>query len=292
MKKYRAELLAAAGCALGEGPIYDEARHGLYWVDISDNRIFCMDLATGRYLYTQLDRPIGSMVLTDGGKLLTALDDGFYLLDGLRCTPYCRMAEAMAENIRFNDGKCDPAGRFVAGTQVTPNNAELGALFSAAEKGSYRVLAEKLGCSNGLAWTEDGKTLYHIDTLVEKPSRLWAYDYDVETGAVSNPRIALEFTEEAARGILMDGMTIDRDGNLWIAEWNGWGVGCWDPRTGEKIAWVDVPAERVSCCCFGGKDYDTLYITSAAGGGEHAGGVFTARVGVQGFPAVKFRENI
>lgn len=290
MKTYRAELLADAGCALGEGPIYDEERGGLYWVDISDNRIFYFDPISRRYLHTQLDRPIGSMVLTHRNRLLTALDDGFYLLDGLRYTPYCRMAEAMEENIRFNDGKCDPAGRFVAGTQVTPNNAEKGALFSCGEKGRYRVLAEKLGCSNGLAWTEDGRTLYHIDTLVEVPSRLWVYDYDPETGEVANPRIAKEYADEAAKGILMDGMTIDRDGNLWIAEWNGWGVGCWDPKTGEKIAWVDVPAEKVTCCCFGGRDFDTLYITTAAGAGQHAGGVFAAKVEAKGFPAVKFHE--
>lgn len=290
MKQYRAELIAPAGCTLGEGPIYDDARRGLWWVDIADNRIFYVDLNTGRYLWTQLDKPIGSMVVTDKDRLLAAMDDGYYLIDGLRCIPYCSMAADMAENVRFNDGKCDPAGRFVAGTQVTPNDAELGALFSSGEKGSYRVLAGKLGCSNGLAWTEDGRTLYHIDTLVEVPSRLWVYDYNVETGEVAHPRVAKKYVEEAAQGILMDGMTIDRGGNLWIAEWNGWGVGCWDPKTGEKIAWVDVPAEKVTCCCFGGQDFDTLYITTAAGEGEHAGGVFAAKVEAKGFPAVKFHE--
>lgn len=291
VKEYQATLLLDAGCALGEGPVYDETRDGLYWLDIEKNRIHYLDFASGRSLYLQLDRPIGSMVLTDRGRILAGMDDGVYMIEDLRITPYCLMAEAADEAIRFNDGKCDPAGRFVVGTQVTPNDAELGNLFSVSGKDTYRILNPGLGCSNGLAWTADGKTLYHVDTLVKVPSRIYAFDYDPETGAATNRREVIDYTPLAEKGCLADGMTIDRDGNLWLADWGGYGISCWDPRTGERIARVSVPAEKVSCCAFGGKDYKTLYITTAAGNGAYAGGIFTAETGAAGYPPVRFREE-
>lgn len=290
MKKYQAELLYDAKCALGEGPVFDEARNGLYWLDITDNRIYFLDFASGQCVYTQLDRQIGSIVPTDRGRFLAGMDNGVYLIDGLQYTPYCLMPESEPAYARFNDGKCDPAGRFIVGTQAAPNEAGLAHLFTVDAKDSYRIITGGIGCSNGLAWTQDGKTMYYVDTTSKTPSRICAFDYDVETGEATNRRDIIDFSKEAAKGILADGMTIDRDGNLWIAEWGGYGVGCWDPKTGEKIAWVDVPTERVSCCTFGGKDYATLYITTADGNGEHSGGVFAVKMDTSGFPACKFRE--
>ena len=130
--------------------------------------------------------------------------------------------------------------------------------------------------------------MYHVDTISARPSEITAADYDPKTGAVTNRRPVIDFSKEAGQGILADGMAIDRDGNLWIAEWNGYCVGCWDPETGEKIAQVQVPVARVSSCAFGGKDYQTLFITTAAGDGEHAGDIFCAKVEAVGYPAVKF----
>ncbi|MBQ4641108.1 MAG: SMP-30/gluconolactonase/LRE family protein [Oscillospiraceae bacterium] len=290
MKVIQAELLVDSRCKLAEGPIYDHQRNGLYWLDIEANRIYYMDLSSERVLYIQMDRPIGSIVLTDKGNILAGMDDGVYLINELRCEPYCLMKEAAAENIRFNDGKCDPAGRFIVGTQVNPNNAELGCLFSVTGKNTYEVLSCGLGCSNGLAWTTDGKTMYHVDSLVQTPSKVFAYDYNVETGTATNRREIIDYAPLAQKGILADGMTIDCQGNLWIAEWGGYGVGCWDPRTGTKIAHVAVPAERVSCCTFGGEDNKTLFITTAAGDGQYAGGVFQAKMDVAGFTSVNYCE--
>jgi len=289
MQMIQANLLIDAGCSLAEGPIYVEEKNGLYWVDIEKNRIYFLDLTTNICLYTQLDTQIGSIVLTEDGKLLAGLENGVYLVDGLRYEPYCLMQEAFAENIRFNDGKCDPKGRFVVGTQVVPNPEKTGCLFSVSGKDAYQVLSSGLGCSNGLAWSGDGKTMYHIDTLVQEPSRIYAFDYDVETGSVANQREILDFSREAEKGVLADGMTIDERGNLWIAEWGGHGVGCWNPQTGEKIAWISVPTEFVTCCSFGGKDYATLFITTASGKNGGTGGVFAAVPGVRGMAPNRFR---
>ena len=290
MKTYQAELLYEAGCALAECPLYDEEKDGLYWLDIEKNRIYYMDFATGRCLYTQMDRMIGSIVQTDQGKLLAGMDDGVYLINGLTYETYCPVAESDGVLNRFNDGKCDPQGRFVVGTTVMGACTNPGCLIGVSGKGQYQLHYGGLNCSNGLAWTEDGKTMYHVDSIVARPSEIFAADYDPETGAVTNRRMALDFSKEAAKGILADGMSIDRNGNLWIAEWNGYCVGCWNPATGEKIARVQVPAAKVSSCAFGGKNYDTLYITTAAGDGEYAGSVFAAKVDAVGYPAVKYHE--
>ena len=290
MKTYQAELLLDCRCTLAECPVYDEAQHGLYWLDIEENRIWYLELTTGRYRYTQLDRKIGSMVLTDRGRILAAMDDGVYLIDGLSCTAYCRIPESFGEHIRFNDGKCDPWGRFVAGTTASPNHAGLGGLFSVSGKDRYEMLFPGLGCSNGLAWSLDGKTMFHVDTLVQTPSYISASDYDRETGRIQNRREALDFSREAAKGHLADGMAMDREGNLWIAQWHGYAVGCWNPKTGEKLAEVSVPAAKVSSCAFGGPDYDTLFITTAAGDGRYSGGIFQVKLETAGLPAVKFRE--
>ena len=290
MKTYQAELLLDAKCLLAECPIYDEERHGLYWLDIEANRVFYLDLTTNACLCTQMDRKIGSIVMTDQGRLLAGMDDGVFLIDGPSCEPYCMIPESFGEHIRFNDGKCDPRGRFIVGSTVSPNDAALGGLFSVSGKETYQELFPGLGCSNGLAWSLDEKTMYHVDTLVKTPSYISASDYDPETGCISNRRMAIDFSKEAAQGILADGMAIDRDGNLWIAEWKGYSVGCWNPETGEKLAQVQVPTEKVSSCAFGGRDYSTLYITTAAGEGEYGGGIFAVRTDTAGFPAVKFRE--
>lgn len=290
MKTYQAELLVDCQCALAECPVYDEKAHGLYWLDIEKNRIYYLELDSGHYRYTQMDRKIGSVVPTDRGRFLAGMDDGVYLIDGLSCEVYCPIAESEGDHIRFNDGKCDPQGRFVVGTTASPNNAGLGGLFSVSGKERYQMLYPGLGCSNGLAWSLDGKTMYHVDTLVKTSSNIWAADFDPETGSVTNRRTAIDFSDEAAKGILADGMAIDRDGNLWIAEWFGYCVGCWNPQTGEKLAEVRVPAAKVSSCAFGGKNYDTLFITTAAGDGQYSGGVFAVQTETTGFPAVKYRE--
>ena len=147
MKTYQAELLVDAKCQLAECPIYDEERHGLYWLDIEANRVFYLDLTTNACRRTQMDRKIGSVVPTDRGRFLAGMDDGVYLIDGLSCEVYCSIAESEGDHIRFNDGTCDPQGRFVVGTSASPNSAGLGALCSVSGKDCYQMLYPGLGCS-------------------------------------------------------------------------------------------------------------------------------------------------
>lgn len=291
MKEIQAKILVDAKCTLAEGPFYDETCNGLYWTDITPGNLHFYDLETGEHNYVHIGRNLGSFALTDKGRIIAGLDDGIYILQGPRCIPYCKPAAALRDDCRYNDGKCDPFGRFVVGTACTPNNAQQGTLVSVSGKDKSMDLCGGIGCSNGLAWSLDNKTMYYVDTLVETPSTITAFDYDGATGVASNRREIINYAEKAAKGWLADGMTIDCNGNLWIAEWRGYGVACYDPRTGEQLAHISVPAKFVSCCTFGGKDYSKLFITTAASDDEFGGGVFVAEPGVTGFAPVRFKED-
>ena len=189
---------------------------------------------------------------------------------------------------RFNDGKCDPAGRFWAGTMETPTRK--GALFRLDPDLLVHQILDGIACSNGLAWSLDRKTMYYIDTMTR---RIDAFDYELMTGAISNRRAAVTVSEEHG---LPDGMTMDVDGKLWVAHWDGWCVCRWDPTTGQLLQKIRFPVARPTSCAFGGAALDTLYVTSATTGLDttalikqpEAGGLFIFNPGVRGLPAISF----
>ena len=161
---------------------------------------------------------------------------------------------------RFNDGKCDPAGRFWAGTMSISNMPCAGSLYVLEKDGTVKTKITGVTCSNGMAWSPDDKTLYYIDT----PTRqVVAYKYDTKNGDITDGRVAISIPEEKGSP---DGMTIDTEGMLWIALWDGWKVIRYNPYTSEQLYEVTLPVSRVTSCVFGGDDMDDLYITSAREG--------------------------
>ena len=191
---------------------------------------------------------------------------------------------------RFNDGKCDPAGRFWAGTLALDEKPRAASLYCMDTDLSVRRVLGNVGNSNGIVWSLDNTTMYYIDT----PTReIAAFDYDLETGAISNRRVAVTVPQEYG---YPDGMTIDEEGMVWVALW---GEGCvcrWDPRTGELLHSLRLPVRQVTSCAFGGEKLDELYITSACIGPEGkalaaqplAGGLFRVHPGVKGIEAFEF----
>ncbi len=282
------ELVADARAHLGEGPLWWEDT--LWCVDIDRDRVGRVNPVDGAVGWHDVGQKVGAVVPRSSGGFVLAAQGGFAFFDpeGGVLDPIADPEADFPDN-RFNDGKCDPRGRFVAGTMGLQGKNGGGALYVLDTDRSVRRLFGDVTVSNGLAWTEDGLTMYYIDT----PTReIAVFDYDLDAGTVSGRRVCVSVPRESGGP---DGMTIDRNGNLWVALWGGWAVGCWDPRTGELLEKVDVPAANVTSCCFGGPNLDRLYITTAGGpaAGEdssqpRAGGVFVCDPGVSGWPAVSF----
>jgi sugar lactone lactonase YvrE len=285
-----AELLLATKAELGEGPCWDARAGVLRWVDVHAGRLHTFDPDTGEDQALSLGEPIGCCAPRRGGGLVLALRSGFYTLDlaGGNLT-WLATPEQVPGN-RFNDGKCDPAGRFLAGSMDEAEQAASGTLYSCLPNGSVTSLLTGLRISNGLTWSPDNRTFYFIDT----PTRtVMAYDYYLETGVITHQRPVVFVPETAG---WPDGMTSDSEGMLWIALWGGAAVSRWDPGTGKMITSFPIPALHVSSCIFGGANLAELYITSARKGLTAAelqqyqlsGGLFRLETGVQGMPTFEF----
>ncbi|RME68807.1 MAG: SMP-30/gluconolactonase/LRE family protein [Verrucomicrobia bacterium] len=284
-----AELALDAKAELGEGALWHDGR--LLWVDIEGCAVNRFDPVSGRNERWAIGQRVGTVVPRRVGGLVLAVHRGIGILDTetgrfeLRCDP-----AGGREELRFNDGKCDPRGRLFAGTMGMTKPRVPGTLYRIEPDFSFAPVLEGTGTSNGLAWSADESTLYYIDTPTLAVS---AFDYDPDTGAISNRREVVKFSGDEGRP---DGMTIDADGNLWVALWGGSGVVCCDPRTGRVLEKVEVPALQTTACAFGGPELRDLYITSARIGLDEAalaerpfsGGIFVARPGVAGVPAFTF----
>jgi sugar lactone lactonase YvrE len=170
---------------------------------------------------------------------------------------YLHNPEAHLENNRFNDGKCDPAGRFWAGTMAFTEDEAAGNLYVLERNLSVTKKIDGVTVSNGIAWNNDHTLLFYIDSPTLS---VVAFDYDKATGNISNKRIVINVPRQEG---FPDGMTIDSEGMLWIGHWDGWQVARWDPTTGEKLLTIRLPVAKVTSCAFGGKHLNDLYITSA-----------------------------
>lgn len=279
------ELLFDTKATLGEGPIWDSRSHSLYWIDILEKRIYC-----GGEILVQLDDLVGCIAPRKSGGLILADRLGFASLemDSLKLTTLSAPSNEPSNN-RFNDGKCDPRGRFLAGTMDMGETDPYGSLYSFDGKSITKLLSS-VTISNGMAWSPDHKTYYYIDTPTHEVK---AFDYDLDTGTIANPRLAIRIPAELG---WPDGMTSDTQGNLWIAMWGGAQVTKWDPNTGGLLEQISIPAKNVSSCVFGGTNLNELYITSARKGLDEAalqqypltGGVFRLQTDVEGMPTFEF----
>jgi sugar lactone lactonase YvrE len=279
------ELLYDTKATLGEGPVWDVRTGTLFWIDILNKRVYA-----GADVLLELDEFIGCIALRKSGGLVLTKRFSFWTCetDPVRTTFLSTLAGEPANN-RFNDGKCDPRGRFLVGTMDMGEKYPNGSLYSFNGEAVTRLL-NGVTISNGLTWSPDYKTFYYIDT----PTRtVRAFDYDLETGGIANPRDAVRVPESLG---WPDGMTSDLQGNLWIAMWGGAQVTKWDPASGQLLERTPLPAKNVSSCVFGGKNMNELYVTSARVGLDEAalnqypltGGVFRLETNVEGMPAFAF----
>ena len=285
------ELLVDAHAQVGEGPLWDEERQVLYWVDILSSLLYIYDPATGENRALDVGQHVGTVVTRASGGLMLAVREGFASFD-LESQELTLIAnpEAHITGNRFNDGKCDPAGRFWAGTMAYENPTNQGSLYRLDTDLSVHEIFGDVAISNGIIWSLDHSTMYYIDTLRKN---VRAFDYADDTGDISNERVIVNVPEEIG---MPDGMAIDSEGMLWVAHYGGSCVSRWNPNTAQLLLKIDLPVTQVTACAFGGPDLDTLYITSAAQELDAAelerqplaGGLFSIKTPYQGVPSFRF----
>jgi sugar lactone lactonase YvrE len=254
------EIFCKHKCLLGEGPVWNAQSQSIYWIDILKGEIHQFDFKKNLHQTYPINEMIGCFAFCKNGQLIMATQSGISFLDhDTGQVLKVINPENNLTNNRFNDGKCDPMGRFWAGTMSLSEEPNVGSLYVFDNKTIEKKI-ENVTISNGLAWSLDQKTMYYIDTPTFE---VVAFDYEKETGNISKKKIALKIPEEDG---YPDGMTIDTEGCLWIAHWGGWQVTRWNPKTGEKILSIKLPVSQVTSCTFGGENLSDLFITSASVG--------------------------
>jgi sugar lactone lactonase YvrE len=286
------EIVLDHQCLLGEGPVWDAKNKTICWVDILQGEIHEYAPADKLYKSIAVNQMIGAIAICSNNRFIAALQNGFGFINrNSGAVTIIANPEQDLPGNRFNDGKCDPAGRFWAGTMSHTDEPEKGSLYLLNTDYTVTKKIEKISISNGMAWSSDHKTFYYIDSPT---FTVTAFDYDNTSGAISNKRIIIQISPIDGSP---DGMTIDNEGMLWIAHWDGWQITRWNPETGEKILAVPLPIARVTSCAFGGDDLQDLYITSARTGLSDdqlkkqpmAGSLFVLKnIGFQGLPNYEF----
>lgn len=283
----RVEVVVAAAAELGEGPVWDSRTGRLVWVDILGKRINLTESRTGANETIDVPLHVGAVVPRAAGGFVAALQDGFWVVGDGPAHRISTITEA-GPGMRFNDGKCDPAGRFWAGTMAYAQSTGAAALYRLESDARVTRVLDGVTISNGLAWSHDGRTMYYIDTPAQ---RIDAFSFRPSTGQVSDRRIVVRIPTEVGSP---DGMTIDAEGGLWVALWGGGAVHRYLEGRLDRI--IKMPVSQPTSCAFGGQDLGDLYVTSAREGLSTdelqaqplAGALFRVRPGVRGTPPSVF----
>ena len=289
MKNVGVEPITGIKAELGEGPLWSVEEQSIFWIDVTQRKIFRHNLLTNTSETFKVSGMPGCIGLRKGGGVIAAFRTGLALisLESGEETKIPSNIDFATE--RFNDGRCDRRGRFFAGTMDKTLLEPIGGLYRVDLDRSVTKVLDGIRLSNGLAWSPDSRIMYHTDS---RPGRVYAFDYDIDTGTPSNRRLHIDFLNAGCRP---DGCTVDAEGFLWIAEVNAGRVGRYAPD-GRRVGGIDMPTERVSSVTFGGPNLDTLFITTMSynltseqlAGQPLAGRLFVAHPGVKGLPEPVF----
>lgn len=287
----------AAGAALGEGTLWSARRQALYWVDILGHQLHRYHPTTQTRNSWTFDEEISAVAECADmtrADLLVTLRRGFAFFNP-DTGSLLRISQPELERTdnRFNDGKCDAQGRFWGGTMDFACQLSTGALYCLDAQLNCTRHDDGYVVTNGPTWSPDGRIMYFNDTV---PSRVYAFDVDPATGALSNKRLWLQFAPEDGHP---DGMTTDAAGRLWIAHWGAACVTCHHPVTAAELARITLPTRHITNCAFGGADLHTLFISSARSGLADAqlvaeplaGALFSVEIDSPGLPAFTFGSS-
>jgi sugar lactone lactonase YvrE len=287
------QCVISSNDSLGEGCLWDADSQCLWWLDIArPTRIQRLNPSTGEHKVWTSPLLLTAIAKKKSGGFVVGGEDGVYSFDPTtgKTSAFCKPETDVPLN-RMNDGACDAQGRFWIGSMmqnIGPQGedwditADTGKLFCVGADGASRIMENSIGVSNGPCWSPDGRTFYFSDS---KNQLIFAYDFDSSSGDISNRRI---LSDDKRHGY-PDGATVDAEGYIWSARWEGACVIRIDPKGGiDRV--VEIPATRVTCPVFGGAEMDTLYLTTSRAHVDaetlsrypDQGGVFAFRPGVKG----------
>ena len=243
---------------LGEGAIWNYKTQELYWIDIEGRKLNIYNPKSKINKVLNTESRIGTVVPFTEDEALIALENGVHKID-IQTGKSNLFTDMKSELLgsRLNDGKCDPSGRFWVGSMHLEQETGKANLYTITSENILQKKIDSVTISNGIVWTSDKKTMYYIDTPT---STIKEFDYNNETGEISNGKIAVKIPIKFG---FPDGMTIDEENMLWVGMWNGNAVIRFNPKTGKVISKIEVPAHNITSCAFGGENLETLYITSA-----------------------------
>ena len=286
------ECVVETNCLLGESPLWSPGEQALYWVDIRNPMIHRFTPATGAHDKWPVETEIGSIGFAQDGKLVAGLRSGFAIYD-LSDNSYETIVDPEGKGrlnpCRLNDGKVDRAGRYWSGTMEDPGHGPVGTLYRLAPDGTCDKIEDGIQVPNAICWSPDDATMYFADSYQRC---IWAHDFDLDAGVMSNRRVFAELPEGAGSP---DGATVDAEGFVWNANMFGGCVTRYDPD-GKVDRVIELPVPQVTCCAFGGADMDTLYITTGSvrmtkedlAAEPLAGALFAVETGVKGLPEPQF----
>jgi sugar lactone lactonase YvrE len=248
---------------LGEGPVWDVEEGRLYWVDGTGRRvgrpsIWRLDPATGKVESWLVTHDVGAMALRRGGNAVLALDDGFYFFEfGNGKLDLIHLVDPEQPRTRLNDGKCDRRGRFFAGGMDDKEELKICGLWRLDPDLRVTKVEDGIICTNGPCWSPDNQTFYLADSF---QGEIWAYDYDIGRGTLSNRRVFATFKNDLG---VADGSTVDEEGCLWNAQVISGDLVRYAPD-GSIDRRIGMPVKNITSVTFGGRNLDELYVTSMA----------------------------
>lgn len=240
---------------LGEGPIWTPETNSVTWTDITQNTFHTANIDTGKTESFGVPSMIGAIAHTKDGHYIAATQKGFarISIDG----QYSPLHSFLQDDMRMNDGKVDPAGRFWAGSMALSFEKDRGSLYILETDNSYQKVLDNITLSNGMGWSPDAQYFYYIDSI---PGVLKRFEYDLDNGKISNPKNLITFA--AASGV-PDGMSVSSDGKIVVALWDGGRIEIYEP-TGAKVSEIKLGVSRPTCCTFAGPNQDILIISTAS----------------------------
>jgi sugar lactone lactonase YvrE len=270
---------------LGEGPIWTPETNSVTWTDITQNIFHTANINTGKTLSFGVPSMVGAIAHTKDGHYIAATQKGFARIsvDG----KYSSLHSFLSDDMRMNDGKVDPAGRFWAGSMALSFEKDRGALYVLEKDNSYQKVLDNITLSNGMGWSPDAQYFYYIDSI---PGVLKRFDYDLDTGKISNPKNLITF--DTASGV-PDGMSVSSDGKIVVALWDGGRIEIYEP-TGAKVSEIKLGVSRPTCCTFAGPNLDILIVSTASQGIDRSGEPLAGKIlavtgtGLSGLPTQQY----